>query len=237
MTRSGENMKPTFLRPALLLALALGLSGCGGKASYPINVNISKTQAEGLVYTPLVLKDTISGQTLTINDKATTTASFPNTLEYGTEYNIIVATPAPHTACQVLDGSDVAGRRASIEVQLFCNVQRWNLSGKVIVGTGADITGLQITNGSDTPSPIDITPPAAGSTAAPTYLIQSLKYGSNISLTIFRQPNGATPTTCNLVATPTTPAGTRLEPAAKPTSAAGTIGDGDAAIDINCVKM
>ncbi|QYF95552.1 hypothetical protein KY495_10605 [Massilia sp. PAMC28688] len=236
-------MKSSFMRPALLLALALGLSGCGGKATYPINVNINKTQAEGLVYFPLVLKDTISGQTLTINSSTATTVSFPNTLEYGTEYNIVAATPAPHTSCQILDGSDVAGRRASIEVQLYCNVQRWNLTGKVTIGPGADVTGLQITNGSDTPNPIDIEMPKTTPAVAPTYLVPNLKYGSNISLTIFRQPSGTTPTVCNLVATPTTPVGTRLEPApaageaSKATSAAGTIGDGHAAIDINCVKV
>lgn len=233
-------MKPSFIRPALLLALALGLSGCGGKASYPINVNINKTQAEGLVYFPLVLKDTVSGQTLTINDSAATTVSFPNTLEYGTEYNIIAATPAPHTTCQILDGNDVAGRRASIEVQLYCNVQRWNLTGKVTIGTGANIEGLQITNGSDAPGLIDFKQPTDTPPTPPTYVIPNLKYGSSFSLAIFKQPAGAF---CNLVPTTTTPANTRFEPApaagaaSQATTAAGTVGDGHLAIDINCVKV
>lgn len=78
-----------LLRPILPLALALGLSACGGSDSYPVNVTV-----DGLLYDRVVLTDTKSGKTLTVTPVGTVGATqkliFPVTLSYGDEYNIII---------------------------------------------------------------------------------------------------------------------------------------------------
>lgn len=193
-------MNRSFLRPALLLALAAGLSACGGKATFPVNVTIPTGSSEGaaydgVVYFPLVLNETVSGQTLTIN-KTGTSVAFPNTLEYGTSYNVTIAAQPPHQECKIGNAADTAGRRASIEVIAFCTVNRWAVSGKIVIPDGdkANITGLQLVNGSEQSVPLDVLP------TAPVYSFPSIKYDTPFGLTIFRQPSDGT--ICKLLGTP-----------------------------------
>lgn len=227
-------MNTSYLRPAALLplALALGLSACGGKATFPINVTIDSTGSDGLVYAPLILTEANSGQTLRIETPGTKTASFANTLEYGTAYDVKVTatgTP-PHQTCQVFGGNDTAGRRASIDVTVICNVNRYGITGSVTVPAGntGNFTGLQLVNGSQNPVPQDVTPATAPAVAS--YGFPSLKYDTAFSLAIFRQPTDGV-TKCTLVPK-TVPTGTTVGA----TTAAGRIGDANVLIDVVCAK-
>ena len=218
-------MNRSFMRPALLLALALGLSACGGKATFPINVTIDTSQNDGLVYTPLVLTDAISGQKLTIDRTGTNTHTFANTLEYGTEYNVTVTGQPPQQNCQVSGGADTAGRRASIDIIVLCNVNRFAVSGAVTIPTGGtgNITGLQVVNGSEQALPLDIVP------ATPAYTFPNVKFDAAFSLTIFRQPTDGT--VCTLKTTKA-PANTQLTP----TTATFRMPNEAVTVDISCAK-
>lgn len=211
-------MNRTFLRPALMLMLAATLSACGGKATFPVNVTtptgkINEVVYDGLVYFPLVLNETVSGQTLSIN-KAGSSFAFPNTLEYGTSYNVTIANQPPHQECKIVNAADTAGRRAGIDVIALCLVNRRTVSGKIVIPDGdkANITGLQLVNGSDQSVPLDVLP------AAPVYSFPSIKYDTPFGLTIFRQPSDGTK--CTLPDKPT----------------AFRMPDKDVELDITCKK-
>lgn len=220
-------MKSSVLRAPLLLALALGLSACGGgKATFPINVFMAKSPTvEGLVYTPLVLSESFSGQTLTITDTTIDKFSFANTIEYGEEYKVEVKTQPPHQTCTVGRGQDTAGRQASIDVVVACQVNDYNLAGTVTFETGrtGDVTGLQLINGSDS------VPFTAIATTA-SYSFNDIKYNTPFSLAILRQPTDGL-TTCKLVRTETSGTATVLD-----TTASGRIGDANIGINIVCRK-
>lgn len=221
-------MKATFLRPALLIALALGLSGCGGgKTTYPVRVNMVKSSTiEGLVYAPLVLKESVSGQTLTITDTVQTQFSFPNTIEYGDEYLVEVATQPAHQTCQLGSARDTAGRRATIDVVVACTVNRFNIAGTIAIEAGrtGNIAGLLLINGSDSP------PVTVGATTA-SYSFNEIKYDTPFSLSILKQPDDGT--LCRLVRTDTSGSATIN---AAGTTASGRMGDANIGVNVVCAK-
>jgi hypothetical protein len=131
-------MTSTFLRPAIALAIALSLAGCGGKASFPVNGAIL-----GLSYPGLVLST--NGMTLPVNPPATT-FSFPNSLSYGDVYEVTPSTQPLHQNCTVANGKDTAGRLAAINVTVVCNLNQYTIGGSI---TGLKSTGLTLTNGSN----------------------------------------------------------------------------------------
>lgn len=216
-------MKQSFLRPALLLALMAGLAGCGGKATFPINVTIVKdTKFAGLTYPTLTLTDTISGQKLLVKDVNQRTAVFPNTIEYGTEFNITAE--APHQVCVVSGGQDTAGRRESIQVLVGCNVALHTLTVNVVQATGANIVGLKVSN-----------PPLVYESTATTPLVNAvfanLPYGSSYSATVFKQPDDGV-TKCKFARPATPPPSMQVSDS----TVADTIGDSDVTLTLNCAK-
>lgn len=144
-------MKLTFTRTSALLALAFGLTACGGgKASFELGGPVN-----GLVYPGLVITNVINGDTVTVAPlvpAGSTTFKLAKTIEYGETYNVQITASPAHQECVLSGGNDTAGRLASISIQVDCAVQTFAIGGSVtnLKETGtADATGLQITNGPD----------------------------------------------------------------------------------------
>lgn len=170
-------MKSSFLRPALALALALGLSACGGSATFGINGTVT-----GLAYPGLVL--TTNGVELPIAVGATS-FSFPNSLEYGDIFNVQVKTNPAHQTCEPDEryNAGTAGRTASINVLIHCRVNTFTLGGKV---TGLTTDGLVLTNGTSGGT-VAIAKGATGF-VFPTQVAFAQSYG----VTVLTQPTGQT---------------------------------------------
>lgn len=180
-------MKLSFLRPAMALALVLGLASCGGKATYTVGGPI-----DGLVYSGLVL--TNAGTDLSVAAGSTTYA-FPGSIEYGTSYSVKVKTSPQHQTCRAV-GEDAAscvqscgtaGQTATISAPIACVLNSFTIGGKV---TGLTSESLVLTNGT------------AGGTVtiakdATSYIFATaVKFGESYGVTILKQPSGQT---CSLV--------------------------------------
>jgi hypothetical protein len=170
-------MTTTFLRRATMLALALTLAACGGKATFPITGIISG----GLKYDGLVL--TSNGMDLAVPANATT-FTFPNTLSYGEVYAVTQKSPPAHQNCStVLRGADTAGRLAAINVEVVCSTNSYAVGGTV---SGLKSAGLKLTNGSlgGTVEPVVATD---GSNVVFT-LPNLVEYGVTYGITVLTQP-------------------------------------------------
>ncbi|MDL2356649.1 MAG: hypothetical protein QFF03_15460 [Pseudomonadota bacterium] len=165
-------MTKRTLRPALALALALSLAACGGKASFPINVNIA-----GLAYSGLVL--TTNGMDLTVA-AGTTSIAFPNSLSYGDVYAVSAKSPPLHQTCSVSAGGDTAGRLAAINVYVTCALNQAQIGGTI---SGLTSDGLQLTNGSGG----GVVAPAAGAVDF-GFLSNPVPYGVTYGVTVLAQP-------------------------------------------------
>lgn len=171
-------MTTTFLRPAFVLALALSMAACGGKATFPIAGTIS-----GLVYDGLVL--TSNGTDLPVPANATS-FTFPNTLSYGDVYSVTQKTPPAHQDCVISRGSDTAGRLATINIEVFCTVNTATVGGTI---TGLKSAGLKLTNGSD-PAIVE-----AAANAATFTFPNKVPFGVTYGIAVLAQPAGET---CNV---------------------------------------
>lgn len=168
-------MKSPFLRPALALALALGLAACGGKAMFTVGGTITD-----LVHPGLIL---VNGSTELTVPAGATTFAFPNQIEYGTTYAVSIKTNGQplHQTCSVANGSDSAGRMASINIVIDCDLNVFSIGGKV---TGLTADGLVLTNGT------------AGGTVtiakgATSYAFGNpVAYGNTYGVTVLTQPAG-----------------------------------------------
>jgi hypothetical protein len=218
-------MSLSFLRPVILAALTVaGLASCGGKATFDINVTV-----EGLTQPGLVLNETKSGQTMTINDLTKKNFSFPNTIEYGTEFAVTIpATGQPaHQTCITYSGdTGSAGRMASINVIIICQATPHVVGGTIALETGTtgSYVGLKLINGSNDLTPFE---PAATTTA---YAYPGITWGTPYGITIFAQPTDTT-ITCKLV--PAVPQPTTDTPL----KVSGIMGDVDVSIKVVCAKV
>lgn len=166
-------MKSLITRPALLLALALSLAGCGGKAKF----NVAGT-VTGLVYSGLTL--TNAGETLAVPPNAsntTTTFSFPKQIEYGDTYNVALATNPDHQSCAVANPTDTAGRLATINIVVQCSL----IAHSVVVTVNGAPTGLVLTNGSAGTATVT-------STDATTTTSFAVPYGYSYGISVLTQP-------------------------------------------------
>lgn len=168
-------MKSSFLRPALAFALALGLTACGGSASFSVNGTVT-----GLAYPGLVL--TNNGVNLPIA-VGTTTFSFPGSLEYGETFNVQVKTNPPHQTCEpdARYNADTAGRTATINVPIRCLINAFSLGGTI---TGLTADNLVLTNGT-----------AGGTVAiakgAASFVFPApVAFGQSYGVTVLTQPTG-----------------------------------------------
>lgn len=129
-------MKAKLIGAALLAAAAL--AACGGKASFSISGTITGLSNQGLVL------QNNGKETLPVAIGATT-FSFPDSIDYGTEYNVTVKTNPDHMTCKPLNGQGSAGRTAVINVVINCAQNTYSLGGTInnLVGNG-----LSLVNGS-----------------------------------------------------------------------------------------
>lgn len=192
-------MKSSLIRPALAIALAAGLAGCGGsdKAEFTVKGSIA-----GIVYPGAVL--TTNGMDLPIAPPATPGAvvnfEFPNKLEYGDVYNVQFKSFPEHqrncgTPANVIPNfNDTAGRLAEINITLQCSVNDYLIGGTVTGLTGA---GLQVANGS-TGGQGEIAVPTTPTTTPLTYSLPArVPYGTSYSVAIIKQPTGQVCTVAN----------------------------------------
>jgi hypothetical protein len=170
-------MKSFLTRPAMLLAFALSLAGCGGKAKF--NVAGTFVNSSGVItavaYDGLTLSN--GGENLTVPAGATT-FSFPKQIEYGDTYNVSIVSQPAHQTCSFRSSpTDTAGRLASINVGITCDIQAHAVTVTV---TGAP-TGLVLTNGSSGTATVT-------STDASTTATFGAYYGTSYGITVLTQP-------------------------------------------------
>lgn len=173
-------MKSSLTRPAFALALALSLAACGGgKAKFPISGVIT-----GLQYPGLVLST--NGMELSVPTGATT-FTFPNEIEYGDVYDVVVKNQPQHQTCsaQFGTGSNTAGRLARINVDLRCVINSYTIGGTI---TGLTADGLVLANGS-TGGTLS---PSKGTEALKYTFASSVQYGVTYGVTVITQPTGLT---------------------------------------------
>lgn len=173
-------MKSSLMRPAMVVALALGLASCGGKAGFTVSGMVS-----GLQYAGLVL--TTNGMDLAVSPPvapATASAfSFPNQIQYGDVYDVQVKAQPQHQTCVPygVSNSDTAGRLPQINAIFTCALNAYPVGG-IITGLTAD--GLVLANGS-TGGSITVTK-NAGTFTMPL----QVPYGTTYGITIQAQPTG-----------------------------------------------
>lgn len=194
-------MKFSFLRPALAAGVALLLASCGGggKATYPINVQVYNLEYPGLVLTTNGQDLAVSGKS---DAKTPVTATFPQQIEYGVVYNVVPKTQPLHQNCTAgalgNPSTQTAGLLASIDVVVNCKINTYPISGKI---TGLTGKGLVLINGSSGTG-FAALPDIDTTTKAPkdiqfAMLTGSLTtagfpYGSTYGVTVLTQPEGQT---------------------------------------------
>jgi hypothetical protein len=139
-------MKSLYLRSGLALLCAVILSACGGgNGSLQLSGTIS-----GLVLTN-------GGNDLPVAAGATS-FTFPQQIDYGTDYNITILKNPDHMTCGIAGGSGSAGHTISIQAAVTCVQNTYSLSGQYTgVTPAADGTARTVTllNGS-TSTPVTI---------------------------------------------------------------------------------
>ncbi len=183
-------MKLTFMRTTVLLALALGLSACGGKAKFDLGGPVT-----GLVYEGLIITNIDNGDATTVHVPtpvgAATTFKLGQSLDYGQVYNVQITSTPAHQTCSLFSGADTAGRLSAISIAVTCSVQTFTIGGTVSgLRDVADTTptGLVITNGADKLA-VEIN----GAYIMPTKVPFAMAYG----VTIVTQPTGKVCTIAN----------------------------------------
>lgn len=138
-------MKSSMMRPALVLALVLGLAGCGGKAGFTIGGTVNGLQYQGLVLTSNGMDLEVTPPT---PPNTAMNFSFPNQISYGDEYAVTVKTQPQHQFCApnaYVRNSGTAGRTASINTQFDCSLASHTIGGTI---SGLTADGLVLANGS-----------------------------------------------------------------------------------------
>ncbi|MFC0254156.1 hypothetical protein [Massilia consociata] len=180
-------MKFSLIRPASVLALALGLASCGGgEDTYPIAGTVN-----GLVYPGLVL--TANGNTLSVAPPAKAGEDvrfvFPKELKYGDEFRVTVTGQPAHQTCGIpreLERSSygTGGELAQINAYIQCSINAYEIGGEITGLPGN--TELVLANGSS----------GGTFTANPTvdgvikYALPAVQYGVTYGVTVLKQPAG-----------------------------------------------
>ena len=169
-------MRPSHLRSIAAVLVAVGLTACGGKASFDVSGVIS-----GLSFSHLVLAN---GSDTVAPPANATSFTFPGRIDYGVAYNIVVQTPPDHQSCLVTSGSGSAGHTATIAATVVCVTNALALSGSVTGLTGA---GLELANGS-VPATVLVAP--ATPTADVPFAFANVTFGQTYGVTVLTQPTG-----------------------------------------------
>lgn len=191
--------KSTLALSALTLALAAGLSACGGGSStYTIGGTVAGLEYPGLILSnngedlPVAPngRETLPGST--VSTPKNVTYSFTKQLDYGETYDVVIKQMPQHQICAPAQGSrtgDTAGRLAVIDAVFVCGLVSNPVSGTV---TGLTSGELRLTNGSTAM----VVPGNATSTAI-SFAFPEVTYGQTYGITILRQPEGFTCTVSN----------------------------------------
>lgn len=195
--------KSTLALSALTLALAAGLSACGGGTSSHTVAGV----VTGLEFGPLVL--TTNGQELSLQpapkdasgNVPNVSFAFPNQLDYGDAYNVTlkqIGTDAsnnpiyqqpPHQVCGQNGGTtDTAGRVATINAVISCQRVSNSIGGTISGQTG----DLVLINGSTGGGELPVSKDATTFT-----FTQKVTYGQTYGVTVLRAPAGQTCTVAN----------------------------------------
>ncbi|HEX8611542.1 MAG TPA: hypothetical protein VF800_09670 [Telluria sp.] len=175
-------MKCSVLRHSLLLALALGLAACGGKATFPVEGRVVNLKYSGLVLSNIGMND------LPVDAKSTS-FRFPNTVEYGVQYDVTVKNNPLHQECKPDNSKDTAGRQASISVTITCTDFTYLVGGNVKI-VGADGTvkpyvgeNLVLINGSSDKVTV--------AKDAQSYKFGTpIAFGTSYGVSVLQQPDG-----------------------------------------------
>ncbi|MDN4037315.1 hypothetical protein [Massilia sp. YIM B02443] len=185
-------MKSFLIRPALALALAAGLAGCGGsdKAEFTVAGTIYTLAYDGLKLT------NNGGDEISVSPPAKAgdpvNYSFPGRIEYGDVYNVIVSKQPDHQTCRLNTSypvnSDTAGRLAQISIPYICTINTATIGGKV---SGLTVEGLQLANGS-TGGVVTLAKDAT------TYIFPlEVEYNQTYGVTVLKNPAGLNCTVSN----------------------------------------
>ena len=167
-------MKLSFLRPTLLLAMALGLTACGGKATFDLSGPVV-----GLEQAGLVLHNTKNGDEVAVAAGATTWKLAKN-VEYGDEYVVAVKSQPAHQDCKIAQGADTAGRLATISIEVVCSVNAMPIGGAI---SGLNSEGLVLING--TGDRLEVK-----SGATEYEFVKPVAFGRSYGVTVLTQPKG-----------------------------------------------
>ncbi|MFC5459428.1 hypothetical protein [Massilia niabensis] len=149
--------KSTLALAALTLALAAGLSACGGgTSSYTVGGAVTGLEFEGLVLSnngedvavkPLGYDDVKDDKGNVIGRvPKNVNYAFNTQVDYGDPYNVTVKTLPPHQNCVLAGGTaDTAGRLSVINAAIACALVKNPISGTV---SGLTSGELVLTNGS-----------------------------------------------------------------------------------------
>jgi hypothetical protein len=208
-------MKSTLLRPVLAVSVAMALASCGGggKATFPIHVEV-----DGLLFSGLVLST--NGMDVPVEpDPATpgkaVTFDFPKPIEYGQQYDVLPkgATDAlpltgsqpAHQSCAAQTAgfykSGTAGQLQSINIIYSCALLAYPVGGTIKGLTGTGLVLINGTNGGQfaatplidqiTKQPTDIKfGRVAEDGVSPA--LSSVPFGSTYGIAVLTQPTGQT---------------------------------------------
>lgn len=188
--------KSTLALSALTLALAAGLSACGGGSStYTIGGVVTGLEYPGLVLSnngeDLALGpagyETLPGST--VPTPKDVTYAFKNQVDYGAPYDVTIKAFPAHQQCGQSGGTtDTAGRLSVINAVITCVLVSNTIGGTI---TGLTGENLVLTNGS-TGGTLPIAKGATSFTFG-----QEVTYGRTFGVTVLTQPTGQTCTVAN----------------------------------------
>ncbi len=158
---------------ALSLILALGLTACGGKASFDVSGSISGLNNPGLVLA--------NGDSTVAPASGATSFTFPNSIDYGTSYNITFQHQPDHMTCLISNASGSAGHTTEIRASVSCAQNSYTLGGTV---SGLTVDGLVLTNGSVA------TPVTLAANATTFVFANAVPVGTTYGVSVLTNPAG-----------------------------------------------
>jgi len=173
------------LSPAVALALAASLAGCGGSTVINVSVggNITGLTSSGKILT--------NGYTNLTVDANSTSFKFPARLNTGLGYTISILVQPGQTTCVVANGVGVINTTDVTNVQIDCK------PNKILGGTVTGLIGtLELVNGADN---VTVTSSDGNSTAFefPIHVAEGFSYG----VTVLTKPADQTCMVANGVGT------------------------------------
>ncbi len=187
-----------------------GKGGGSGSGNYSVSGTISGLTASGLV-----LSETVSTQTIPIQQGATGFTVF-NSVPTGTSYNVVVKTQPSGETCTVTNGSGTVGTANVTNIQVACTASSTGNTYTI----GGSITGL-------TASGLTLKETVSGQTVSPAANATTFQFatavssGANYLVSVSAQPTGETCTVTNGSGTVSTANVTNIQVACTASSTSG----------------